>query len=66
MRNLNRVHAYGTDIPEPVETFEQMKSTYNIHSRLIQNIEDVGYKTPTPIQLQAIPAMLNVSTLRYK
>ncbi|XP_053408363.1 probable ATP-dependent RNA helicase DDX52 isoform X1 [Mercenaria mercenaria] len=59
VRNINRVHAYGTDIPEPVETFEELKAKYNIHSRLIQNIEAVGYKSPTPIQIQAIPVMLH-------
>ncbi|KAH3844480.1 probable ATP-dependent RNA helicase DDX52 [Dreissena polymorpha] len=58
-RNVNRIHAYGTDIPEPIETFQDLKLRYNIHSRIIQNIESAGYTAPTPIQMQAIPVMLN-------
>ncbi|KAL4237336.1 DEAD (Asp-Glu-Ala-Asp) box polypeptide 52 [Mactra antiquata] len=59
LRNLNRVHAHGSDVPDPVESFDQLKTEYNIHSRIIQNIETVGYKKPTPIQIQAIPVMLH-------
>lgn len=58
---MNHVHVHGTDIPDPVETFEQLKIEYKIHPRIIENIETVGYIKPTPIQVQAMPVMLHVS-----
>lgn len=59
-RNVHRIHAYGTDIPDPFETFDQLKNQYGVHSRIIQNIEAVGYQEPTPIQMQAVSVMLQV------
>ena len=61
IRNVHRIHVYGTDIPEPCESFDKLSSDYKLHSRIIQNIQSVGYVTPTPIQIQAIPVMLHVS-----
>ncbi|XP_052766131.1 probable ATP-dependent RNA helicase DDX52 [Mya arenaria] len=58
VRNVNRIHVYGTDVPEPAESFDELKSRYNINARIIENIQGVGYTSPTPIQMQAVPAML--------
>ena len=60
IRNINRVHVYGTDIPPPVLSFEQLAEEYNLHKQIVKNIASMGYSTPTPIQMQAIPAMLQV------
>ena len=38
-------------------------SNLKLHSTLIKNLEKEGYKTPTPIQLQTIPALLEKSDL---
>ena len=37
-----------------VETFE----AFNLHEDLLAGIQAMGYKTPTPIQQQAIPEIL--------
>lgn len=61
MRNKHKIHILGTDLPDPIATFQQLEQEYKINSRLLQNILDSGFQTPTPIQMQAIPVMLHVS-----
>ncbi|XP_074118169.1 putative ATP-dependent RNA helicase DDX52 isoform X2 [Sminthopsis crassicaudata] len=58
-RNKHKIHIQGTDLPEPIASFQQLDQEYKIHSRLLQNILDAGFQTPTPIQMQAIPVMLH-------
>ena len=60
MRNQLKVHVHGTDVPDPMETFEDLQNHYNIHPKIIENIQNVGFEKPTPIQVQAIPVMLQV------
>ncbi|KAL3873510.1 hypothetical protein ACJMK2_036618 [Sinanodonta woodiana] len=59
VRNQHRIHVYGTDIPVPIVTFEELSSQYKLNPQIIKNIKAVGYQIPTPIQMQAIPAMLH-------
>ncbi|MXQ84494.1 hypothetical protein E5288_WYG020657 [Bos mutus] len=58
-RNKHKIHVQGTDLPDPIATFQQLDQEYKINSRLLQNILDAGFQTPTPIQMQAIPVMLH-------
>uniref|UniRef100_A0A673VF18 Probable ATP-dependent RNA helicase DDX52 n=1 Tax=Suricata suricatta TaxID=37032 RepID=A0A673VF18_SURSU len=58
-RNKHKIHIQGTDLPDPIATFQQLDQEYKINSRLLQNILDAGFQTPTPIQMQAIPVMLH-------
>ncbi|XP_036307586.1 probable ATP-dependent RNA helicase DDX52 isoform X2 [Pipistrellus kuhlii] len=59
LRNKHKIHIQGTDLPDPIATFQQLELEYKINSRLLQNILDSGFQTPTPIQMQAIPVMLH-------
>lgn len=43
-----------TEIPAQPDTFAQL----NLNPRLLQALNDLGYETPTPIQLQTIPLLL--------
>lgn len=61
LRNKHKIHVQGTDLPDPITTFQQLEQEYKINSRLLQNILDAGFQVPTPIQMQAIPVMLHVS-----
>ncbi|XP_030041422.1 putative ATP-dependent RNA helicase DDX52 isoform X3 [Microcaecilia unicolor] len=58
-RKKHKIYVQGTDIPEPVATFEQLGKEYNIHPRIMQNIQESGFRLPTPIQMQAVPVMLH-------
>ncbi|XP_052615689.1 probable ATP-dependent RNA helicase DDX52 [Peromyscus californicus insignis] len=58
-RNKHKIHIQGTDLPDPIATFQQLDQEYKISSRLLQNILDAGFQVPTPIQMQAIPVMLH-------
>jgi len=60
-RNQHHIHVYGTDIAEPVATFDQLQAEYSIESRIMSNIRSMGFHTPTVIEMQAIPIMLHVS-----
>ncbi|XP_048338228.1 probable ATP-dependent RNA helicase DDX52, partial [Sphaerodactylus townsendi] len=58
-RNKHKIYVQGTDLPEPIATFEQLREGYRIHPKIMQNIEAAGFQSPTPIQMQAIPVMLH-------
>ncbi|KAK6180767.1 hypothetical protein SNE40_008759 [Patella caerulea] len=58
LRKLHRIHVHGTDIPPPFEDFKQLGEMYGLHRLLLENIKTVGYSKPTPIQIQAIPVMM--------
>ncbi|KAJ1185525.1 hypothetical protein NDU88_002317 [Pleurodeles waltl] len=58
-RNKHKIYVQGTDIPEPVTTFDQMHEEYKIHDRILKNIQEAGFQVPTPIQMQAVPIMLH-------
>ncbi|XP_069766461.1 probable ATP-dependent RNA helicase DDX52 [Narcine bancroftii] len=55
----HRISVSGTDIPEPVATFEQLQQEYKVHPKVIQHVQEAGFQQPTPIQMQAIPIMLH-------
>ncbi|XP_041351205.1 probable ATP-dependent RNA helicase DDX52 [Gigantopelta aegis] len=59
LRNVNKIHTYGSDIPNPVHSFCQLQTEYGLHPTLMENIRSVGYTVPTSIQMQAIPVMLH-------
>nr|XP_058904617.1 probable ATP-dependent RNA helicase DDX52 isoform X4 [Kogia breviceps] len=58
-RNKHKIHVQGTDLPDPIATFQQLDQEFKINSRLLQNILDAGFQMPTPIQMQAIPVILH-------
>ncbi|XP_006138682.2 putative ATP-dependent RNA helicase DDX52 [Pelodiscus sinensis] len=58
-RNKHKISIQGTDLPEPIATFEQLQAEYKIHPKIMQNIQAAGFQVPTPIQMQAIPVMLH-------
>lgn len=61
---MNGIHVNlngKTNVPNPIEKFEQLIDDYKISPKLYNNILNCGYKTPTSIQMQAIPSLLSVN-----
>uniref|UniRef100_A0A8C6T804 Probable ATP-dependent RNA helicase DDX52 n=1 Tax=Neogobius melanostomus TaxID=47308 RepID=A0A8C6T804_9GOBI len=59
IRAQHRINVHGCDVPDPLCTFEELQSEYRLHSRILQNLNDAGLDSPTPIQMQAIPLMMH-------
>ncbi|RWS04637.1 putative ATP-dependent RNA helicase DDX52-like protein, partial [Dinothrombium tinctorium] len=57
LRRMNRVTIKGEDIPKPIESFAALEK-YGASETLLENIEKVGYKQPTPVQMEAMPLMI--------
>ncbi|XP_078599744.1 putative ATP-dependent RNA helicase DDX52 [Branchiostoma floridae x Branchiostoma japonicum] len=57
-RRKNRIHVQGSDIPAPVTSFQELQGGYGIHPQILTNLQGLGYEEPTPIQMQAVPLML--------
>ncbi|KAF7798589.1 hypothetical protein EIP86_009811 [Pleurotus ostreatoroseus] len=53
-----RVTAKGNNVPDPVDSFEALRTRYNVSSRLLSNLDDSGYKQPTGIQAHGVPILL--------
>ncbi|KAI8353964.1 P-loop containing nucleoside triphosphate hydrolase protein [Mortierella sp. GBAus27b] len=54
-----KIRVYGTDIPNPFRSFEGLATQYHLEPYLRRNILASGFKSPTPIQMQAIPVVLH-------
>ncbi|XP_061659600.1 probable ATP-dependent RNA helicase DDX52 [Syngnathoides biaculeatus] len=63
IRTCHRIHVHGSDAPDPMCTFEELESGHRLHPRVFQNLRDAGLSTPTPIQMQAIPLMMQAREL---
>lgn len=59
----HRVIAKGSNVPECVETFAELKDRYQIPSHLLANLSQSGYSQPTAIQSHGIPILLEVGRL---
>ena len=58
-RNRLQIKVKGNNVPAPVATFTDMKIVpHDLKTVLLNNIEQSAWKEPTPIQMQAIPALL--------
>jgi len=57
-RNKLQIRVKGNDIPKPCATFSSMGISKVVRNVILQNIEKSSWKEPTPIQMQAIPALL--------
>lgn len=54
VREKNRILVDGEDVCAPIETFEEMR----FPKAIIKAMKKKGIKTPSPIQMQGIPAVL--------
>ncbi|KAN0018490.1 hypothetical protein ACTFIU_011108 [Dictyostelium citrinum] len=57
-RNKHRIKVDGTDIPDPMTEFSQLENRFKVRKYLLNNINEIGYKEPSPIQMQVIPILL--------
>ena len=59
-RKQHKIKVYGTDVPNPFRTFEDLASpAYSLDPILYNNLMTAKYTTPTPVQMQSIPIMLH-------
>ena len=57
-RNQHRISVTGSRVPEPISQFMELLKIYDVPERLVNNFVSSGYINPTPIQMQAMPVML--------
>ncbi|XP_037076050.1 probable ATP-dependent RNA helicase DDX52 [Pollicipes pollicipes] len=58
LRKLHRLHVLGTDVPAPVTSFDDMSDRLGVQPQIVANLRAAGYFEPTPVQMQAVPVML--------
>lgn len=46
-------------IPQPLQTFDQLRSRYDLPDSLLRNIEEQGFKKPTEVQMGSLPLLLD-------
>ncbi|XP_058831784.1 DEAD box protein 52 homolog [Topomyia yanbarensis] len=67
LRNIHQIKLKKctVPVPDPIENFQQLAAAegFNVSNQLIRNIVECGYKSPTPVQMQAIPVLLEGHTL---
>ncbi|MCJ1235195.1 RNA-dependent ATPase rok1 [Varicellaria rhodocarpa] len=50
--------AFAQLSPQPMVSFKELKSKYRVSKRLLQNLDEQGYRIPTEVQMGAIPLLL--------
>ncbi|OLL26460.1 ATP-dependent RNA helicase ROK1 [Neolecta irregularis DAH-3] len=58
LRKINRIKVTGSDPPDPISSFSDLLSRYAVKPFLKQNLQKHNFSTPTPVQMQAIPILL--------
>ncbi|XP_066918301.1 probable ATP-dependent RNA helicase DDX52 [Clytia hemisphaerica] len=56
-RKQHRITVHGADIPDPIESFSDLKR-FKVSQTLLKNLQGNSYEEPTPIQMQAIPILI--------
>jgi ATP-dependent RNA helicase DDX52/ROK1 len=56
-----RVTTKGNNVPERVDTFDELRDRYRIHPQLMNNLKRNGYEQPTGIQSAGCPILFEVS-----
>ena len=64
IRNLHHINVNGEDIPQPIESFDQLEefqdeNKQKLSQALIDNLAGYNFSELTPVQMQAISVMLN-------
>lgn len=59
LRRQNQIKTKGDDLPLPIGSFEDLVSRFDLDRKLLDNLVLNGFTEPTPIQMEAIPAILN-------
>ncbi|XP_057534540.1 DEAD-box ATP-dependent RNA helicase 57 [Amaranthus tricolor] len=59
LRKEHGIHISGSNVPSPLQSFEELSTRYGCKPYLLRNFAALGYKEPTPIQRQAIPVLLS-------
>ncbi|XP_076622408.1 DExD-box helicase 52 isoform X2 [Colletes latitarsis] len=57
-RNQHHINVTGSRVPDPILKFTDLSTTYCVPERLMNNLVECNYVHPTPIQMQAMPVML--------
>ncbi|XP_043248866.1 probable ATP-dependent RNA helicase DDX52 isoform X2 [Colletes gigas] len=57
-RNQYHISVTGGRVPDPILQFTDLSTTYSVPERLLNNLVECDYVHPTPIQMQAMPVML--------
>lgn len=48
----------GYNVMSPLQSFDELKTSYKCPSYLLRNLAELGFREPTPTQQQAIPVLL--------
>jgi ATP-dependent RNA helicase DDX52/ROK1 len=56
----HKVTSKGSNVPEPMQSFEELRDRYQLQSYLISNLTKNGFSYPTGIQSHGIPILLEV------
>lgn len=59
-RKKHKINVVGSDVPDLVVNFDDLRSVYDVNTKCIENVfTEMQFKHLTPIQMQAIPAMIH-------
>lgn len=57
---MNHISVTGSHVPKLILEFDELRTSYQVPENLLNNMKSSGYVYPTPIQMQAMPVLLEV------
>jgi ATP-dependent RNA helicase DDX52/ROK1 len=58
----SKAKEYKQMFPQPLTSFTELRSTYKISPRLVDNLAKQGFRLPTEVQLASLPLLIDPST----
>jgi superfamily II DNA/RNA helicase len=58
LRKKYHIKVEGTDVPFVSSQFGVLSKKYEIDNRFMEGLAEMGFKKPTPVQMQTIPSLL--------
>ena len=59
LRRVHKINVRGTDLPDPIDSWLKLKEKYALQNVLLSAVTERYKNGPTPIQMQAIPFLLD-------
>lgn len=59
LRRKYHIKISGTDAPFLITSFTALAHKFEINPKLMENIANMGFKKPTPVQMQTIPSLID-------
>lgn len=64
IRKQHQINVKGPVSVKPVESFAELFKRYPLHPKVVENITNFKFESPTPVQMQVLPLLLEKKAVK--